>query len=541
MDSRGKFSLGERYLFLIFMMIVLLYPAGSSAALPVAEIEKLLASDPAADDSFGNSVAISGDYAIVGAYWKDITDAGAAYIFHRTGPDTWVEGTKITASDAEDDDNFGNSVAISEDYAIVGAYAEDHDTKSNAGAAYIFLRTGDNTWDEGTKITASDPASYDYFGRSVAISGDYAIVGAYRKDITDAGAAYIFLRTGDNTWDEGTKITASDAEDDDNFGNSVAISEDYAIVGAYAEDHDTKSNAGAAYIFLRTGDNTWDEGTKITASDPASYDYFGRSVAISGDYAVVGAYGEDDGGADAGAAYISAIGFLTSPISGNTTEAGGQATFTVRLTSAPTAEVTIPVSSSNPDEGEVTPTSLTFTDTNWDTDQVVTVTGVDDSVADGDQDYSIILGPAISDDGDYNGLDPADVTATNVYDDSADTGGGGGGAGGCFIATAAYGSPIEPHFGLLREFRDRFLLTNAIGKTLVDLYYTFSPAAADFIAGHGTLQGVARLSLLPFVGVSWMALNFGPWATLALVALLLALMSVTAVIALRRMLATRRA
>jgi hypothetical protein len=272
---------------------------------------KITASDKAADDYFGRSVAISGDYAIMGAFGEDpdgITDAGSAYIFHRTGTNTWDAGFKITASDKGASDSFGYSVAISGDYAIVGAFVEDPDGITDAGAAYIFHRTGTNTWDAGFKITASDKAIGDNFGFSVAISGDYAIVGAYYEDpdgLNAAGAAYIFRRTGTNTWDTGFKITASDKAADDRFGYSVAISGDYAIVGANYEDPDGITDAGSAYIFHRTGTNTWDAGTKITASDKEANDYFGCSVAISGDYAIVGAHYEDPGGiADTGSAYI---------------------------------------------------------------------------------------------------------------------------------------------------------------------------------------------------------------------------------------------
>lgn len=117
----------------------------------------------------------------------------------------------------------------------------------------------------------------------------------------------------------------------------------------------------------------------------------------------------------------------------------------------------------------------------------------------------------------------------------ASGGGGGGGGGGCFIATAAFGSYMEPHVKVLREFRDRFLLGNPVGRCFVDLYYTCSPPVADFIAGHDNVRSVVRCGLLPLVSVSWMAMHIGLWTTLSLVVLLLALTSVTAVIALRRM------
>jgi len=185
-------------------------------------------------------------------------------------PSKWSSELKINASDAADNDRFGDSVSMSGDYAIIGAPFENG-SGSLRGAAYIFRRTGTNTWDSGTKITAADAADSDEFGISVSISGDYAIAGAFREDGagTDRGAAYIYHRTGTNTWSTGTKITASDAADNDNFGISVSISGDYALAGSRLSDT-SEISSGAAYSFHRTGTNTWDTGTKITASDPGS-------------------------------------------------------------------------------------------------------------------------------------------------------------------------------------------------------------------------------------------------------------------------------
>ena len=157
------------------------------------------------------------------------------------------------------------------------------------------------------KITASDGAADDWFGGSVAISGDYAVVGAYDDDDAghDSGSAYIFKRDG-TAWTEQAKITASDGATTDRFGGSVAISGDYAVVGAYG-DYDADSYSGSAYIFKRDG-TAWTQEAKITANDGAAYDYFGLSVAISGDCAVVGANGDDDAGLYSGSAYIYTIG-----------------------------------------------------------------------------------------------------------------------------------------------------------------------------------------------------------------------------------------
>ena len=209
-------------------------------------------------------------------------------------------------------------------------------------------------------------------------------------------------------------------------------------------------------------------------------------------------------------------GFTVSAISGDTGEDGTQATFTVKLTSEPVGDVVIDVASSDTGEGTVDKTSLTFTNLNWDANQMVTVTGVDDDIADGNQDYTIVLAAATSSDSEYSGLNPSDVSVINVDDDTA---GGDGGGGGCFIATAAYGSPMYPHVNVLREFRDRFLLINGIGKCFVRLYNTYSPSIADCIAKHDSLRAIVRVSLLPVVGMSWVALKIGFVSTMALMLL----------------------
>ena len=275
--------------------------------------QKLTASDADNYDSFGMSVSISGDYAVVGAYADDDAggSSGSAYIFVRNGT-TWTEQEKLTASDAASRDKFGNSVSISGDYAVVGAYTDDDGGSSNSGSAYIFVRNG-TTWSQQQKLTASDAAAGDQFGNSVSISGDYAVVGAYADDDAggQSGSAYIFVRNG-TAWTEQQKLTASDAASSDQFGRSVSISGDYAVVGAH-QNAGAGSRSGSAYIFVRNG-TTWTEQEKLTASDAASGDYFGSSVSISGDYAVVGAYADNDAGSQSGSAYIlSLIHILTLP------------------------------------------------------------------------------------------------------------------------------------------------------------------------------------------------------------------------------------
>jgi hypothetical protein len=273
---------------------------------------KLVASDAAGSDQFGYSVAISGDgnTVIVGAPYEDTsrTNNGAAYVFTRSGS-TWSQEDKLLASDRQNDDIFGWSVAISDDgnTSIIGAYFEDTNPYTENGAAYVFTRSG-SSWSQQAKLLASDRESSDYFGYSVSISddGNTASISAYREDTspnTDNGAAYIFTRSG-STWSQQAKLLTSDKADGDQFGYSVSISSDgnTVIVGVAFEDTSPNNNQGAAYIFTRSG-SVWTEQAKLLASDRANTDYFGWSVDINsnGYVAIIGAYNKNS---STGAAYI---------------------------------------------------------------------------------------------------------------------------------------------------------------------------------------------------------------------------------------------
>ncbi len=270
------------------------------------EQAKLIASDAALSDNFGNSVAVDGDTAVVGVALDDHaggTDAGSAYVFVRIGG-LWSQQTKLIASDAAASDNFGVSVGVSGDTVVVGAYFDDHVAGTNAGSAYVFTRSG-TTWTEQTKLMASDAAANDNFGRSVAVSGDTLVVGSYNDDHAggvDAGSAYILVRTG-VIWSEQAKLTGASAND--KFGVSVAVSGDTALVGAYLAG---PIDAGEATIYLRTG-NIWAfQGFVAPGGALAPNDFYGYSVALSGNTAVVGAFGDDNSLGpiiDCGAAYVA--------------------------------------------------------------------------------------------------------------------------------------------------------------------------------------------------------------------------------------------
>ncbi|MDD3860327.1 MAG: FG-GAP repeat protein, partial [Bacteroidales bacterium] len=279
------------------------------------EVQKIVASDRASEDWFGSAVDIEGDYAVVGAYKEDhdelglnvVGGAGSAYIF-KNESGTWTQVQKIVASDRYDHDYFGYSVAISGDYIVIGAANEDEnatggETMDYSGSAYVFYNNS-GTWQEVQKIVASDRSENDYFGFALDINGNHIIVGASYEDedetgnntVNAAGSAYIFENNAGN-WIQTQKIVASDREELGWFGWSVAIDDNYAIVGAYHESKDSYGNnsmeeSGAAYIYMKNA-GTWSEVTKVVASDRALGDRFGWDVAINGDYAVVGAYCSD--------------------------------------------------------------------------------------------------------------------------------------------------------------------------------------------------------------------------------------------------------
>ncbi|HEV2761718.1 MAG TPA: lamin tail domain-containing protein, partial [Pyrinomonadaceae bacterium] len=275
------------------------------------------ASDAAAEDRFGNSVALSadGNTALVGAPFDDHSggvEVGSAYVFTRSGS-TWTEQARLQAPDAAAGDFFGISVALSADgsTALVGAYGDDNSGGQNAGSAYVFTRSG-SAWSHQQRLQASDAGISDFFGVSVSLSadGNTALVGAYADDNSggnDAGSAYVFTRSG-SAWSEQQRLQASDAAVADQFGVSVDLSADgnTALVGAHHDDNSGGTDAGSAYVFTRSG-GTWTEQQRVQASDAAAFDRFGVSVALNSDgsIALVGAYQDDNsGGMNAGSAYV---------------------------------------------------------------------------------------------------------------------------------------------------------------------------------------------------------------------------------------------
>lgn len=325
------------------------------------------------NDQFGCAVAISGDTIVVGARAEDsgnsailhspftgltpagdddsLVSPGAAYVYRRSGT-TWALEAYLKAPNADAGDQFGGSVSISGDRIAVGAALErgglgtiiqspapgftgatDNDSAAASGAVYIFERTG-TTWAWNAYIKAPNPDPNDSFGGRIKLRGDTLIVGAVGEDggvttiqnslgpsltpagdddsLATAGAVYVFRKTG-ATWAFESYLKAPNADNSDQFGSSVSLSEDgnVAVVGVYNEDSaqttisnslgpslttagddDSSNSAGAVYVFRRTG-ATWAFEAYLKSPNIEANDNFGRSVSISGDMIVVGANGED--------------------------------------------------------------------------------------------------------------------------------------------------------------------------------------------------------------------------------------------------------
>ncbi len=269
------------------------------------------------NDLFGRSVALDTGIAVVGAPGAMVGSdalAGKAYLYTKNnnvwGPAAtaiWSAGTNAGANTI-----FGSSVAVDSNTVVIGSPGED----SGSGAAYVFTKTN-NVW-SAVRLTASDRANADSFGRWVAVDGDFVVVGSWRDDDvgTDSGSVYVFTKPsgGWGTWVTlstsskaalTAKLTASDAAADDHFGWSVSVDGDNVVVGAYGNDDDG-TDSGSVYLFTKPSGGWVDatETVKLTAPDGAADDNFGDSVAAGGGRAIVGAPGDES---DTGAAYVFSI------------------------------------------------------------------------------------------------------------------------------------------------------------------------------------------------------------------------------------------
>ena len=298
---------------------------------------KLYASDAIASDYFGASVSLYGDTALIGAYGKDVngkSNSGSVYVFTRISSsnqiESWTQRTKIFSSDGAAQDNFGFSVSLYGDTALIGASGDDGNGKTDSGAVYIFTRSSSSSsiessslkWTEQQKIYASDAAISDSFGSSVSLYGDMALISSREDDdnaLTNSGSVYVFKAPSPPSpspsssspspalspsppplflqtmlEDTSVRVYASDAASNDYFGRSVSLYGDTALVGAYGDDDNEIADSGSVYVFTRSSSSgsdlrIWKEQTKLYAPYfTAASDYFGWSVSLFEDTAMIG-------------------------------------------------------------------------------------------------------------------------------------------------------------------------------------------------------------------------------------------------------------
>lgn len=331
-------------------------------SLQVTDNEQVVAADGNAHDHFGSAVAISGNYAVVGAPFfntNGISNEGKVYIYHYNGTQ-WVQNTTLTSlanqenaifgysvaihnnylvvgapgvnvggsvgqgkvyvyslvngvwefqvsfssSDGNSDDEFGSSVAISNNYIVVGAPSTSHNGYLNIGKAYVFQRTG-SQWTQQAILLPTAGGNFIEFGSSVSISGDYLVVGSPREMVNGvalAGRAYVFNRSG-SVWSLQSTLVPDEYTDVDIFGNSVSISNDHLVVGSFGHDGNGYLNTGAAYIFARNG-SAWNQLQKLQPADLLPNTSLGRFVTIHGDYVLISSDASVNGIENLGKAYL---------------------------------------------------------------------------------------------------------------------------------------------------------------------------------------------------------------------------------------------
>jgi uncharacterized delta-60 repeat protein len=347
----------------------------------------LKASNTGAGDAFGTSVALSADTVMIGAQGEDsnattvngngsdnsTSDAGAAYVFVRNNG-VWTQQAYLKAANSGVQDLFGKAVAVSGETALIGASGENsnatgvngdgaNNTLQFAGAAYIFVRNN-GVWTQQAYLKASNTDAFDSFGAALALSGDTAIVAAFREDsnatgvngdqtnnvASNAGAAYVFVRNN-GAWTQQAYLKASNAEAEDYFGTAIAVSGDSAVIAASDESSNAVGiggsgannnwpDSGAAYVFTRSG-TTWTQSSYLKASNTGFLDRFGSSVAMSGSTIIVGAPFEDssatgvngnqadDSASGVGAAYVFSVPPTVAAISPNSGSAAGGTSVTI--------------------------------------------------------------------------------------------------------------------------------------------------------------------------------------------------------------------
>jgi hypothetical protein len=502
-------SSGNIYITGSFQETVDFNPGGTADSHTSAGLEDIFLTKINADSSYGNTKTMGG------------TD-------HDEGQSVAIDGSDnvyITGyfSGANVDFNLGGTADTHTSAGLEDIFL----TKFDSNGGYVYTKTmGGTDHDEGQSVAIDGSDNVYITGYFSGANADFN-PGVETDNHTSAGLEDIFLTK--INYDDSYGYTKTMGGTNHDYGRSVAVdsSDNVYITGSFQETvdfnpgagTDNHTSAGLEDIFLTK--INFDGSYDLTKTMGGTAQDVGRSVAVDDavNVYVTGSFQETvDFDPGTGTDNHTSVGlddiyltkfrmvdFVIIPTSVTTTGAGGTATFTVRLLSEPSADVTLPVSSSDSHIGTVDKSSLTFTNADWFMDQTVTITSITSSGLT----YSIVLGAATSTDTDYNGLDAPDVSVTITGNES--------GGSGCFIATAAYGSPLAPYVKVLSKFRDHFLLTNGIGRRLVHFYYTHSPTMANFIQKHDDLRAIVRLILIPLVGAGWLALKIGLVSAMALI------------------------
>src|SRR5260370_57026 len=287
-------------------------PRFSKENSPLLMEQKVTASDGMTNSYFGSAVALNGPTALIGAD-GDNSFKGAAYLFTKLNG-VLSQGQKLTANDGAAYDNFGLSVALQGSMILIGSPRAAVGNSAAQGAVYVFTQSN-GTWTQTQKLVASDGAANDSFGESVAISNSVALVGAYNATVNNhpgQGAAYVFTNSN-GSWGETQKLTASDGTTNANFGNALALDSTRALIGADVSTVANHTSQGKAYVFEESNVN-WNQSYTLVASDGATDDFFGAAVTLDGPALLVSTPHPTIGGNTyQGAAYFYALRDIPTP------------------------------------------------------------------------------------------------------------------------------------------------------------------------------------------------------------------------------------
>jgi Ni,Fe-hydrogenase maturation factor len=272
------------------------------------QVSKLVASDSAAGDNFGNSLAATDGTVVVGAFGDDDkgSDTGSVYVFEKNSTGQYQQTSKLVASDGAADDNFGGAVAVADGMVVVGA-TRDGDKGADSGSVYVFEKNSAGQYEQVSKLVASDGASGDRFGRAVAVAApnDTVVVGSPSDDDegSNSGSVYVFEKNSAGQYQQVSKLVASDGNVDDKFGYDLAATDGMIVVGA-ANNDDKGSDSGSVYVFEKNSAGQYHQVRKLVASDGAAGDYFGHAVAVTRGMVVIAAVEDDDKGSSSGSVYV---------------------------------------------------------------------------------------------------------------------------------------------------------------------------------------------------------------------------------------------